>query len=207
LSANSDKFNEIIPIDVSPQKDTVKKEILLSQDEQINFVKPEKFSSLKPIFRKNGSITAATSSSLADGAALLFLSSNDFIKTHDLEPIAYIRGWSEYAHDPKFFATTPSYVIEKLCRDIGWNLKEIDVFEINEAFAIVPIIAMRNLNLPRERVNMRGGACITGHPLGATGARIIVTLIDIMRERSFKKGIASICIGGGEATAIAIEIP
>lgn len=171
----------------------------LESDEQIARVNPIKFSSLKPAFHTNGSVTAATSSALADGAAALVLSKNT------KGALAKIAGYASHAQNPETFTSAPIKAIEKLCLSIGWPIETIDAFEINEAFAIVPMLVMNSLKVPREKVNIFGGACALGHPIGASGARIIVTLVNIMEKYKFKRGIAAVCIGGGEATAIAIE--
>jgi acetyl-CoA C-acetyltransferase len=168
----------------------------LNKDETLSHVKTEKFPKLKPAF--GGTITAATSSSLADGASSLWLRKN-----FD-HPLAWIVGYSEYANNPDLFISAPVGAIKKLCESLGWSIDEVDAFEINEAFAIAPMIAMKDLSIPRSKINLKGGACVLGHPLGSSGARIVCTLAHIMTERNLKKGIASLCIGGGEAMAIAL---
>lgn len=190
-------FNsEIAPVIFSDKKG----KLTIDQDEQLSRVKPDKFSSLKPAFKADGTVTAATSSSLADGAAALVLSAK-------IEgALAKIVGYASHAQNPETFTTAPIGAINKLCSQLAWSLDSVDVFEINEAFAVVPMAAIKTLNIPRAKVNMYGGACALGHPIGASGARIVVTLINIMRQNGLRRGIAAICIGGGEATAIAIEL-
>jgi acetyl-CoA C-acetyltransferase len=170
-----------------------------AEDEHPKRVDPLKFERLRPAFDPSGTITAATSSSITDGAAILVLE-----KEAD-NPLGYIVGIESYAGEPAFFASTPLHAIRQLCNKLQWDPREVDLFEINEAFAIVPIIVMRELNLRRETINVKGGACVIGHPIGASGARVVVTLIHAMIERHAKRGIASVCIGGGEGMAIAIE--
>lgn len=193
---NSNAFEwEITPITHKDRNG----EKILNIDEQITRVNPEKFSSLKPAFNQDGSITAATSSSIADGSAAIMLSSN-----YKEAPFK-IAGYICHAQSAETFTEAPIQAIEKLCKQIDWNIKSVDAFEINEAFAIVPILAINNLGIPREKVNIFGGACAIGHPIGVSGARIVVTLLNIMQKYELKRGIAAVCIGGGEATAIAIE--
>lgn len=177
-----------------------KSEMCIDKDEQISRVKPEKFSALKPAFGAEGTVTAATSSSLADGAAALVLSS----QTEGA--LAKIMGYTSFAQTPETFTTAPIGAIKKLCESLNWPTDSVDAFEINEAFAVVPMAVMKSLNISREKINMFGGACALGHPIGASGARIIVTLLNVMRQKNLKRGIAAACIGGGEATAIALEV-
>lgn len=174
-------------------------------DEPIKKVKPEKFSILKPAFSSNGTVTAATSSSIADGAAAVCLTNEAGLKQHNIKPLAKIVGFWETALQPEWFTLAPIGAIEKLCKKIGWNINEVDLFEINEAFAIVPMAAMKELNIPREKINIHGGACVIGHPIGVSGARIVVTLAHALKYHNLRKGIAAVCIGGGEAIAVAIE--
>ncbi|MCE2717027.1 MAG: thiolase family protein [Pseudomonadota bacterium] len=177
-----------------------KGETLIDKDEQISRVKPEKFAVLKPAFGSDGTVTAATSSSLADGAAALVLSS----QTEGA--LAKIMGYTSFSQTPETFTTAPIGAIKKLCDSLNWSLDSIDAFEINEAFAVVPMAVMKSLNIPRTKINMFGGACALGHPIGASGARIIVTLLNVMRQKNLRRSIAAACIGGGEATAVALEI-
>lgn len=188
--------NEIVPVIFADKKG----ELTIDQDEQLSRVKPEKFSALKPAFKTDGTVTAATSSSLADGAAALVLSANTD------GALVKIMGYASYAQSPETFTTAPIGAINKLCTSIGWSIGSVDAFEINEAFAVVPMATIKTLNIPREKINIYGGACALGHPIGASGARIVVTLINVMRQENLKRGIAVACIGGGEATAIALEI-
>ncbi len=160
-----------------------------------------KIGSLKPSFKSNGTITAASSSSISDGAAALVITS-DAIKT---KPLARIVAHSTHAQEPEWFSIAPIGAINALFKKTGWSVKDVDLFEINEAFAVVTLAAMKALNIPHEKLNIHGGACALGHPLGATGARIIVTLVHALIQNNLKRGIAALCIGGGEATAIAIE--
>nr|WP_086938238.1 thiolase family protein [Thaumasiovibrio occultus] len=179
----------------------------LASDEIPLKLKPERISQLKPAFKPQGLITAANASAMADGAAALTIMSKAQGQRLDLVPLAHIIGYSEYAHAPKWFTTAPIYAIEKLLLQVGWRASEVDLWEINEAFAVVSLHAAMSLGINPEKVNIHGGACALGHPLGATGARIIVTLIYALRAKGLHRGIAALCIGGGEATAIAIEIP
>lgn len=192
---NNDFMNEIAAIAISDKKG----EIIVQQDEQVSRVKPEKFSALKPAFNVDGTVTAATSSSLADGAAALVLSG-------DSEgALGKIVGYTSFAQNPEEFTEAPIGAIKKLLNQTGWTLGSVDAFEINEAFAVVPMAAIKALNIDRAKVNIRGGACALGHPIGMSGARVVVTLLHIMCSMNLKRGIAAACIGGGEATAIALE--
>lgn len=172
----------------------------ICQDEHLSKVKPEKFSRLQPAFAKDGTITAATSSPLSDGAAALLLGREDCSNA-----LGYIVGHATHAQAPEDFGLGPIGAIARLCLKLGWAIQEIDLFEINEAFAVVPLVVMQELSIPRSKINVRGGACVLGHPLGASGARIIGTLLHALRRRGGGRGIATLCIGGGEATAVAIE--
>lgn len=165
-----------------------------------------KISELKPVFDENGTITAANASSISDGAAALLLTSLTQANQHDIRPIARIKGYRITADAPEWFTRAPVKAIRELCEQIGWSLDRVDLFEVNEAFAVVPMLCMQELNLDSNRVNVHGGACAIGHPLGASGARILVTLINALIKRKKQRGIAAICIGGGEAIAIAIEM-
>ena len=174
-------------------------------DETPRIGKPERFSSLKPVFKKNGTITAANASSISDGAAALVLMKQSKANSMCIKPLAAIRGITTYAHAPNWFTTAPIEAIKQLLQITEWPIDNIDLFEINEAFAVVTLTAIRLLKLPPEKVNIHGGACALGHPIGASGARIICTLLAALERYSKNRGIASMCIGGGEATAIAIE--
>jgi acetyl-CoA C-acetyltransferase len=168
-------------------------------------VKIDKIPLLKPAFDKEGTVTAANSSSISDGAAALVLSSRSYAEEHNLKPRAMIRGYVTHAQEPEWFTTAPVKAIQKLMDSLGWTVKDVDLFEINEAFAVVTMAAMVDLQLPPEKVNIHGGACALGHPIGASGARILVTLLNALERKGLKRGIASLCIGGGESTAMAIE--
>lgn len=194
--------DEIAPIEVTKRKGS----ILISEDEQIATATPEKIPHLRPAFKKDGSITAANSSSISDGAAALVLMSRQACSDHSLTPLGHIRGYSSHAQAPEEFTLAPIGAINKLLKNIGWTVDDVDLFEINEAFAVVTLLAMAELGIDHDKVNIHGGACAIGHPLGASGARIIVTLIHALKRTGKKKGVASLCIGGGEATAIAIEL-
>ena len=177
----------------------------VATDEQPRKADAAKIPTLKPAFAKDGTVTAANSSSISDGAAALILASADEAKKRGLEPIARIVAQASNAQEPKWFTTAPVGAIEKVLKAAGWSKDDVDLFEINEAFAVVAMIAMRDLGLPHDKVNVNGGACALGHPIGASGARIIVTLINALEKRGLKRGVAALCIGGGEATAVAVE--
>jgi acetyl-CoA C-acetyltransferase len=177
----------------------------VTTDEQPLRADPAKIPTLKPAFAKDGTVTAANSSSISDGAAALILARADFASKQGLKPLARIVAQASHAAEPRWFTTAPVGAIEKVLKQAGWNKDDVDLFEINEAFANVAMIAMRDLGLPHEKVNVNGGACALGHPIGASGARIIVTLLNALERRGLKRGIASLCIGGGEATAVAVE--
>ena len=174
-------------------------------DEQPRRADPAKIPTLKPAFSKDGTVTAANSSSISDGAAALVLARADFADKHGLKPHARIVAQASHAAEPRWFTTAPVGAIEKVLAQAGWTKDNVDLYEINEAFACVAMIAMRDLELPHEKVNVNGGACALGHPIGASGARIIVTLLSALEKRGLKRGVAALCIGGGEATAVAIE--
>ncbi|MBW8318901.1 MAG: acetyl-CoA C-acyltransferase [Arenimonas sp.] len=177
----------------------------VSTDEQPGKARPDKIPHLKPAFRPDGTVTAANSSSISDGAAALILMSQDEAEKRGLSPLARIVGHASYANEPRLFPTAPIGAMRKLFQSTGWSAGDVDLFEINEAFAVVAMAAMRDLDLPADKVNVNGGACALGHPIGASGARILVTLLAALQERGAKRGVASVCIGGGEATAIAFE--
>jgi acetyl-CoA C-acetyltransferase len=166
----------------------------------------DKIPTLKPAFARDGTVTAANSSSIADGAAALVLMRQSTARERGLAPLALIRGQATQSQEPAWFTTAPVGAIQKLLAKVGWQVDDVDLWEINEAFAVVVMAAMRELSLPHERVNVHGGACALGHPIGATGARLIVTLLGALRQRGARRGVASLCIGGGEATALALEI-
>lgn len=195
--------NEITPITFDSGRGAM---VTVDQDEPPQKVVTDKFSALRPVFKKDGTVTAATSSSLADGAAALLLMDEKYAGEQGLSIEAHIIGTAQYAHAPEWFTTAPVGAIKNLLSSIGWNINDVDLFEINEAFAVVPMVAMQELQIPREKINIFGGACTIGHPIGCSGARIIVTLINALKFKGLKRGIAAICIGGGEALALAIEI-
>ena len=194
--------DEITPVTVSSRHG----EIVVSTDEQPGKAKPDKIPLLKPAFKKDGSVTAANASSISDGAAALVLMMADEAEARALSPMALIHGYDESAQEPDWFTTAPISAITKTLKRVGWAAEDVDLWELNEAFAVVPMAAMRELNIPHDKLNVHGGACALGHPIGASGARIVVTLIHAMKRRGDSKGIASLCIGGGEATAIAVEL-
>ena len=178
----------------------------IARDEQPTRAKPEKIPTLKPAFRDGGTVTAANSSSISDGAAAVVLMRLSEAERRGLTPLAKIVGHSSHAQEPAWFTTAPIFAIEKLVERVGWDRSSVDLYEINEAFAVVAMAAMRELGLPADKVNVHGGACALGHPIGCSGARILVTLLSALRQRGEKRGIASLCIGGGEATAMAVEL-
>jgi len=178
---------------------------IVANDEHPLKVDPAKIPSLKPAFRANGTITPAASSANADGAAALVLTRRSLADRDGLPAIAEIKGHATHSQEPQWFTTAPIPAIRKLLDTIGWSVDDVDLFEINEAFAVVAMAAQRDLAIPREKLNVNGGACALGHPIGATGARLIVTLLHALEARNLKRGIAALCIGGGEATAIAVE--
>jgi acetyl-CoA C-acetyltransferase len=176
-------------------------------DEQPLRLRAEKIPGLKPAFRSDGTVTAANSSSISDGGAALVLTRRSKAESEGMLPQATIVGHASHAHAPEWFTTAPVGAIEKLLSKVGWAASDVDLFEINEAFAVVTMAAMRELDLPHDKVNIKGGACALGHPIGCSGARILVTLLAAMEQRDVKRGIAALCIGGGEATAVAVERP
>ncbi|HHQ4529623.1 TPA: thiolase family protein [Aeromonas hydrophila] len=180
--------------------------LLLAEDEQPAKARPEKIPQLKPAFSKTGTITAANASSISDGAAALLLMRSDTAAQLGLPVLARLVGYQSHAALPAEFTSAPIGAIKGLLAKVGWRVEEVDLFEVNEAFAMVSLLAMAGCQLPHDKVNVNGGACALGHPLGASGARILVTLIHALRERGLKRGVASLCIGGGEATAVAIEL-
>jgi len=177
----------------------------IAVDEQPGKANLEKIPSLKPAFRQGGTVTAANSSSISDGAAALVLMRHSEAERRGLTPVAVVVGHSTHAAEPSRFPTAPIGAIRKLSESTGWKLGDVDLFEINEAFAVVAMAAMRDLGLPHDKVNVHGGACALGHPIGASGARVLVTLLAALETYGLKRGVASLCIGGGEATAMAVE--
>ncbi|KAA0076161.1 acetyl-CoA C-acyltransferase [Tardiphaga sp. P9-11] len=177
----------------------------IANDEHPLKVDPAKIPNLKPAFRSNGTITPAASSANADGAAALVLAKRSLVDRDGLPSLAVIHGHATHSQEPQWFTTAPIPAIRKLLDKVGWSVGDVDLFEINEAFAVVPMAAQRDLGIPRDKLNVNGGACALGHPIGATGARLIVTLLHALEARGLQRGVAALCIGGGEATAIAIE--
>jgi len=193
---------ETTPMAIKVGKD----EKFVETDEQPFKATPEKIGTLKPAFRKDGTVTAANSSSISDGAAALVMMRRSSAERRGLAPLAIVIGQSTHAQEPAWFTTAPVGAIAKLFERTGWSAKTVDLFEINEAFAVVTMAAMKEHGLPHDKVNVHGGACALGHPIGASGARILVTLIGALRKYGLRRGVASLCIGGGEATAMAIEL-
>jgi acetyl-CoA C-acetyltransferase len=204
LAANNDGTFawEIAPVTVPGRKG----EVLVDKDEQPAKASPEKIPQLKPAFRKDGTVTAANSSSISDGAAALVLMRRSTAEARGLKPIAMILGHATHAQAPGKFTTAPVGAIDKVLKKAGWTAEDVDLFEVNEAFAVVTMAAMRDHRLSHDKVNVHGGACALGHPIGASGARILVTLIGALRKHGKRRGVAALCIGGGEATAMAIEL-
>jgi acetyl-CoA C-acetyltransferase len=185
---------------------TRKGEVIVDKDETPFTLDIAKIPTLKPAFKKDGTVTAASSSGISDGAAALVLTRESFAASKGLKPLARILGYTSFAREPEWFTLAPVGAIQKLLTQLNWQAKDVDLYEINEAFAAVPMAAMKDLSLDHAKVNVNGGACALGHPIGATGARILTTLLYALKARGKKRGIASLCIGGGEATAIAIEL-
>jgi len=193
---------EIAPVAIPGSKDGK----VIDTDEQPLKAKLDKIPTLRPAFAKDGSVTAANSSSISDGAAALVLTTGSRATEMGLAPLARILAHSTHAQEPGWFTTAPVSAIDKLLKKVGWTVDDVDLFEVNEAFAVVAMAAMHDLKIPHEKLNIRGGACALGHPVGASGARIIVTLVHALRDLGLKRGVASLCIGGGEATAVALEL-
>ena len=194
--------DEIVPVTVKGRKG----ETVVDKDETPFTCDIAKIPQLKPAFRKDGTVTAASSSSISDGAAALVLARSSAAAARGLKPIAKLVAYASHAHAPEWFTTAPVGAMEKVLAKAGWKASEVDLYEINEAFAAVPMAAIHDLKLDPAKVNVNGGACALGHPIGATGARILVTLIAALKARGAKRGVASLCIGGGEATAVALEL-
>ena len=194
---------EIAPVHVATRQG----ESVVTEDEQPGTARPEKIPHLKPAFRAGGTVTAANASSISDGAAALVLGARTQAEALGIAPRAILRGHASHAQAPGWFTTAPVPAARKLLDRLGWSVDSVDLWEVNEAFAVVPMAFMREMGLPRDVVNVNGGACALGHPIGASGARIIVTLLHALEARGGKRGIAAICIGGGEGTAIALELP
>ncbi|WP_372388823.1 acetyl-CoA C-acyltransferase [Xanthomonas axonopodis] len=194
--------DEIVPVTVATRKG----EVVVDSDEQPGKSDVAKIPTLKPAFKKDGSVTAASSSSISDGAAITVLMSADDAQRRGVTPLARIVGHVTHSQEPEWFTTAPIAAIQSLLGKLGWQLDDVDLFEINEAFAVVAMAPIKQLGIAHDKVNVHGGACALGHPIGASGARLVVTLVNALRSRGGKRGIATLCIGGGEATAIAIEL-
>jgi acetyl-CoA C-acetyltransferase len=204
LAANNDGTFawEIAPVKVAGRKG----ETVFDRDEQPAKASPEKIPTLKPAFRKDGTVTAANASSISDGAAALVMMRRSTAASRGLQPVATVLAHATHAQEPGLFTTAPVGAIAKVLAKVGWTAADVDLWEINEAFAVVTMAAMRDHGLPHDKVNVHGGACALGHPIGASGARIVVTLIGALRKHGKRRGVAALCIGGGEATAMAIEL-
>lgn len=204
LAANQDGTFawEMAKVTVSGRKG----DVVVDQDEQPAKAAPDKIATLKPAFRKDGTVTAANSSSISDGAAALVLMRRSTAAERGLTPLATIVAHATHSQEPALFTTAPVGAIEKLYRKAGWSTRDVDLFEINEAFAVVTMAAMKEHGIAHDRVNVHGGACALGHPIGASGARIVVTLLGALKKHGGRRGVAALCIGGGEATALAIEL-
>ncbi len=200
--ADGSFIDEITSVTVTSRRG----ERVFDQDEEPPRCKIEKIPGLRPAFRKGGTVTAANSSKISDGAAATILMSADEAKRQGIEPLARIVAHATFAHEPEWFTTAPSAAVAMVVEKAGWNMDDVDLFEINEAFASVTMAAMADNKLDHDKVNVNGGACALGHPVGASGARILVTLIHALRRRGLKRGVASLCLGGGEAVAVAIEL-
>ncbi|WP_425478319.1 thiolase family protein, partial [Xanthomonas sontii] len=194
--------DEIVPVAVATRKG----EVRVDSDEQPGKSDVTKIPALKPAFKKDGTVTAASSSSISDGAAALVLLGADEAARRGVAPLARIVGHATFSQAPEWFTTAPVGAIRKLLDQVGWSLDDVDLFEINEAFAVVAMVPIKELGLDHAKVNVHGGACALGHPIGASGARLLVTLLNALRSRGGRRGIATLCIGGGEATAVAIEL-
>jgi len=192
---------EIAPVTRASRKG----ETVVAEDEQPNSARPEKIPHLKPAFRTDGTVTPANSSSISDGAAALVMMRETEAERRGLTPLARVLGHASHAQAPCWFTTAPVPAMRGLMERLGWGRDDVDLWEVNEAFAVVPMAAAREIGIDRERLNVNGGACALGHPIGASGARILVTLLHALAERDMTRGMAGICIGGGEATALAIE--
>jgi acetyl-CoA C-acetyltransferase len=192
---------EIVPVEVATRKGTE----TVAQDEQPMKADPAKIPTLKPAFSKDGAITAANASSISDGAAALVMTRESVAKAKGLKIVAKVVSHAAHAHEPGLFTTAPVPAMQKALKKAGWSVADVDLFEINEAFAVVPMIAMQEMGIPHEKLNVNGGACALGHPIGASGARVLATLLSALEAHGKTKGLASLCIGGGEATAMAVE--
>jgi acetyl-CoA C-acetyltransferase len=197
-----DFVNEIVPVTVSERR----AEHVCSEDEEPHRCNIGKIPTLRPAFKPDGTVTAANASKISDGAAATVLMTQEEAERRKLEPLAKIVAHATFAHEPEWFTTAPSTAVARVVEKAGWSMDDVDLFEINEAFAAVTMAAMADNRLDHEKVNVNGGACALGHPIGASGARILVTLIHALRKRGLKRGVASLCLGGGEAVALAIEL-
>jgi len=193
---------EIVPVTLQTRKG----EVVVDSDEQPRNARPDKIPALKPTFRKDGRLTPANSSSISDGAAALALMEKSVAEQRGIKPLARIVAQAVWAGTPREFSAAPSNTLKLLLEKTGWSVEDVDLFEFNEAFATVPMLSMREFNIPRDKMNVNGGACALGHPIGCSGTRIIVTLVHALQRRNLKRGIAAICLGGGEATGLAIEL-
>lgn len=200
--ANGAFAAEIAPVTAKTRKG----EAVIDKDETPGTIDVSKIPTLKPAFRKDGSVTAASSASISDGAAAVVLTRESVARERGLTPLARILGYTSFAREPEWFTLAPVGAMQKLLKQIEWRAEDADLYEINEAFAVVTMAAMKDLSLDHGKVNVNGGACSLGHPIGATGARLVTTLLHALKNRGKKRGIASLCIGGGEATAIAVEL-
>ncbi len=200
--SNGNFAAEIAPVTIKTRKG----DIVVDKDEQPQTAKIEKIPQLRPVFKKDGTVTPANSSTISDGAAALVMMRLSIAEQRGLKPIAKIVAHTSFAQEPAWFTTAPIAATRAVLEKANWNIDDVDLFEINEAFAVVTMAAMQELKIPHEKVNVNGGACALGHPIGATGARIIVTLLSALQQRGLQKGVASLCIGGGEATAMAFEM-
>ena len=194
--------SEVVPVTIKTRAG----EVVVDTDEAPGKGRPDKIPTLKPAFVADGTITAASSSSISDGAAAVVMARESVAKAQGVQPVARIVAVAAHAQEPRLFATAPLGAINKVLDKAGWTIDQVDLFEINEAFACVAMFAMRDLGIPHEKVNVHGGATALGHPIGASGTRIIATLIGALRKQGKTRGIASLCIGGGEATAVAVEL-
>jgi acetyl-CoA C-acetyltransferase len=193
---------EIVPVTLQTRGG----EVVVDTDEQPGKARPDKIPTLKPAFAKDGTITAANASSISDGAAALVLTRESVAKAQGLPVVAKVVSHAAHAHEPGLFTTAPVPAIQKALAKAGWSVDDVDLFEVNEAFAVVAMIAAKDLQIPAEKLNVNGGACALGHPIGASGARVLATLLGALQNRGLKRGVASLCIGGGEATAMAVEL-
>jgi acetyl-CoA C-acetyltransferase len=202
-ASDSDAFaREIVPVEVKTRKGVE----TVAKDEQPGKADPAKIPTLKPAFAKDGTVTAANASSISDGAAALVMTRESVAKALGMPVVARVVSHAAHAHDPSKFTTAPVPAIRKALAKAGWTVQDVDLFEVNEAFAVVAMVAAKDLDIPSEKLNVNGGACALGHPIGASGARILATLISALEARGGKRGVAALCIGGGEATAMAIEL-